>query len=191
MQLKFPDPALSGGGVALRELAGDDIGWITQACSDPELSRYIPGIPHPYSVADALAFAQHAARCWADGSSAIFVIARAAGGDGRGMLEVQLHAEDQALASIGYWLRREARGRGAATIAVGLASRWAFAELGIERLQLTTAPDNAASQRVAGRAGFTREGVLRASMPTRQGRRDSVMFSLLPGDLDRAGRSPG
>lgn len=191
MQLKFPDPPLAGGGIMLRKLADDDIGWITQACADPGLSRYIPGMPYPYSVADALAFAKHTAQCWADGSSAIFVIARASDGDGRGMLEVHLHAEDASLASIGYWLRREARGQGAATIAVGLASRWAFAELGIERLQLTTAPENAASQRVAGRAGFTREGVLRAAMPTRQGRRDSVMFSLLPGDLDQVGASAG
>lgn len=191
MQLYFPDPPLSADGIALRKLAADDIGWITQACSDPELSRCIPGMPYPYSVTDALAFAEHVARSWADGSSAIFVIARAAGGDGCGMLEVHLHAGEPALASIGYWLRRGARGQGAATIAVGLASRWAFAELGIERLQLTTAPGNTASQRVAGRAGFTREGVLRAAMPTPQGRRDSVMFSLLPGDLDQAAASAG
>jgi RimJ/RimL family protein N-acetyltransferase len=33
---------------------------------------------------------------------------------------------------------------------------------------------------VAERAGFTREGMLRAWLPTANGRRDSVMFSLLP-----------
>jgi hypothetical protein len=42
--------------------------------------------------------------------------------------------------------------------------------------------DARASQRVAERAGFTREGLLRAWMPTAEGRRDSVMFSLLPDD---------
>ncbi len=42
------------------------------------------------------------------------------------------------------------------------------------------APENPASQRVAERAGFTREGLLRAWLPTAEGRRDSVLFSLLP-----------
>lgn len=191
MQLKFPDPPLRRGGIALRMLADDDIGWIVETCTDPEMSHFIPDLPYPYSAADALAFAEHTARCWADGSSAVFVIAQAPDGDGLGMLEVHGSAEDPALASIGYWLRHGARGQGAATIAVGLASRWAFTDLGIERLELTTAPDNAASQAVAGRAGFTREGVLRAAMRTRHGRRDSVLFSLLPGDLNQGTVSPG
>jgi RimJ/RimL family protein N-acetyltransferase len=56
--------------------------------------------------------------------------------------------------------------------------------LGVQRLELTTAPENVASQRVAERAGFSREGVLRGLVATKEnGRRDSVMFSLLPADL--------
>jgi RimJ/RimL family protein N-acetyltransferase len=68
---------------------------------------------------------------------------------------------------------------------VQLVARWAFAERGVQRLELTTAPENVASQRVAERAGFTREGVLRALQATKSnGRRDTVMFSLLPSDLN-------
>jgi RimJ/RimL family protein N-acetyltransferase len=67
---------------------------------------------------------------------------------------------------------------------VRLLSRWALTELGVERLYLTTAPGNVASQRVAERAGFIREGLLRAYLPTPAGRRDSVMYSLLPADLE-------
>jgi RimJ/RimL family protein N-acetyltransferase len=191
MQLNFPDPPLSGDGIVLRALTDDDIGWIVQTCSNPELNRYIPDIPYPYSVADALGFAASASQGWEDGSTAIFVIARSSDGAGRGMLELHVSADDQAVAAVGYWLRREARGQGAATIAVRLVSRWAFARLGIERLELTTAPDNAPSQRVAGRAGFTREGLRRAALRTPHGRRDSVMFSLLPGDLSQAPSSAG
>ena len=72
--------------------------------------------------------------------------------------------------------------RAAATIAVRLVSRWAFTVVGVDRLSLQTAPENVASQRVAERAGFTREGLLRAWMPTPDGRRHSVMFSLLATD---------
>jgi len=51
-------------------------------------------------------------------------------------------------------------------MAVRLVAGWAFGALGIERLNLLTMPGNAPSQRVAERAGFSREGLLRAWVPT-------------------------
>jgi hypothetical protein len=61
---------------------------------------------------------------------------------------------------------------------VSLADR-----LAVHRLELTCAPDNVASRRVAERCGFTCEGVLRAHVPFRGRRRDTAMYSLLPGAL--------
>jgi [ribosomal protein S5]-alanine N-acetyltransferase len=180
--LAFPDPALAAGGIVLRGLEPGDVPWITAACSDRELSRYIPAIPYPYAEADARAFIERVARAWDEGSAATFVISQAPDGAGLGTIGLHLAAGDTGLAEVGYWLARDARGHGAATIAVQLVSRWAFRELGIERLSLQTAPGNMASQRVAERAGFTREGLLRAWMPTLDGRRHSVMFSLLATD---------
>jgi RimJ/RimL family protein N-acetyltransferase len=70
------------------------------------------------------------------------------------------------------------------TRALRVLSRFALAELKLERLELITDPDNHASQRVAGKVGFRREGVLRSHLLHPDGRRrDSVMFSLLPGEL--------
>jgi len=180
--LAFPDPALAADGIVLRLLEPGDVPWITAACSDRELSRYIPAIPYPYAEADARAFIERAARAWAEGSAATFVISDAPEGTGAGTIGLHLAAGDAGLAEVGYWLTREARGRGAATIAVRLVSRWAFTAAGVDRLSLQTAPENLASQRVAERAGFTREGLLRAWMPTPGGRRHSVMFSLLATD---------
>ena len=86
---------------------------------------------------------------------------------------------------IGYWMAPQARGRGRTTAALRALSRWAIEELGLGRVELATDLDNIASQRVAEKAGFQREGVLRAMLPTRDGpRRDGVMFSLRPGELD-------
>ena len=85
---------------------------------------------------------------------------------------------------IGYWTAPAERGRGVTARALRLACRWSFAHLELGRLELVTDPDNVASQRVAEKAGFTREGVLRAHVLHPDGRRrDSVMFSLLPGEL--------
>ena len=55
--------------------------------------------------------------------------------------------------------------------------------LRVARLELICGPDNLASQRVAERCGFTREGVLRSHVPFKGARRDSVVIRLLPGEL--------
>ena len=90
---------------------------------------------------------------------------------------------DDGKAEIGYWIAREARRRAVGARATRLLARWALTDLGLERLELLANPENEASQRLAKRAGFTREGVLR-SYRRRHGRReDLVMFSLLAEDL--------
>lgn len=186
VRIAVPDPPLSGDGITLRLLTPDDVGWVTDTCADEELSRYIPSIPHPYTTADAEVFARQAARGWETGGSASFVIA-SADQAGLGMIGLSFEPDDPGMAEVGYWLRREARGAGAATAAVILIAGWAFADLGIERLSLTTMPENRASQAVARRVGFVREGRLRAWLPGPEGRRDSLMFSLLPSDRVGAG----
>ena len=68
------------------------------------------------------------------------------------------------------------------TRSLELVSEWAFTGLGIERLQLTTHLDNPASQRVAAKCGFVREGLLRRYGVQRGQRVDLVMFARLPDD---------
>jgi RimJ/RimL family protein N-acetyltransferase len=96
---------------------------------------------------------------------------------------VNLRFGDHDIAEISYFLRASARGRGLATRAVRLVAGWAFDELAVERIELRVHPENDASRRVAERAGFTREGVERASRAWPDGTRvDSIVYSLLPGD---------
>ena len=78
---------------------------------------------------------------------------------------------------------REARGRGVATRALGLVARWALVEKGLGRFQLRADVANEASQRVAEKAGFVREGVLRSSLVHKGERRDVIMYSLVREDL--------
>ena len=94
-----------------------------------------------------------------------------------------MRPEAYSRAIVEYWLVAEGRGGGRATRAVRLASVWALGEGGIARLQLWTEPENLASQAVAARSGYRREGVLRKYDEIGGRRVDSVMFSLLPEDL--------
>ena len=66
-----------------------------------------------------------------------------------------------------------------------LLVRWVVENTGARRLQLHADVENIASQRVAEKAGFTREGVLRSQRYNeRLGKRvDFVMWSLLREEL--------
>jgi RimJ/RimL family protein N-acetyltransferase len=163
--------------LVLRPWTEDDVLALVAGCNDPEIAYWIPTIPHPYSVDDARAFVRGEVRDDHD-ALAIELAGDVVGGIGLG---VNAH---QYRGPIGYWMAATARGRGVCTRALRLLSRHALDDLGLQRLQLVADPDNVASQRVAEKAGFRREGVLRAHLRHPDGRiRDSVMFSLLPGDL--------
>jgi RimJ/RimL family protein N-acetyltransferase len=183
-----PDPPLSDGVVTLRPWASEDVDALV-ACLDGEheIVRWLDAIPQPYREAEANSWIEQASAGWRDETSAQFAVTDATSGELVGSVGVGWVGErEERVGEVGYWTRRDQRGRGLATRAVGLVSRWAVRELGCERLQLRADTDNVPSQRVAEKAGFTREGVLRSvHFNPRLGRRvDFVMFSLLPGELD-------
>jgi RimJ/RimL family protein N-acetyltransferase len=62
---------------------------------------------------------------------------------------------------IGYMVAPAARGRGTSARAIELLTRWGFDALGLERLELRIDVANTASERIATRAGYRRDGVLR------------------------------
>jgi RimJ/RimL family protein N-acetyltransferase len=118
---------------------------------------------------------------WRRGTMAHFAIYSTSPRRLLGSISLRLYRHE--IAEVGYDLFPHGRGRGVATRAVRLVGRWAFEELGVARLELRAHPDNVASQRVAERAGFTREGVERSSRRLYDRRHDCVLFSLLPADL--------
>jgi RimJ/RimL family protein N-acetyltransferase len=83
--------------------------------------------------------------------------------------------------NLGYWVRTSATGRGVATEAVRQATRFAFAEADLVRLEIVCAVGNTRSQRVAEQAGAMREGVLKNRLILRGQPVDAVMYALLPG----------
>ena len=64
-----------------------------------------------------------------------------------------------------------------------MLAEWSLDTLGLGRLQVLVAVENSAALRLAERAGFRREGLLRAYWEYDGERLDTVVFSLLPTDL--------
>ena len=151
--------------------------------TDPLVQRFSWTQARPYTVEDARAYLERIEAGRRAGRELEFAVTEP--GDEEAVLGcVSIFDLDavNAAAATGYWLAARGRGRGAATHAVRLLTRWAFATLGLQRIQLTCGPDNAASQAVAERCGFTREGVLRSHMAFKGGRRDTVVYGLLAGE---------
>lgn len=60
---------------------------------------------------------------------------------------------------VGYLVRTDEWGKGTATEALRLISNWLVEEARVESVLLFTHPDNVASQRVAEKAGFVKDGI--------------------------------
>ena len=161
----------------LRPWREADAPAIVAACQDPEIQRWIPVIPRPYTLADAHAFIAD------DLGLGPHQFAIDEGGRMVGSIGMRVN-EPNRTGHIGYWCAPAARGHGVVTRALRRLCRFGVDELHLARLELITDPDNVASQRVAEKVGFRREGVLRSHLRHPDGRqRDSVMFSLLPGEV--------
>ena len=163
---------------------------MAEAFADPAIRRYNGVLDRrgrpapPLSILDAEAAIDAFALNWQafagtqTPSGVAFAITDATSGDLVGCCGVD-DWSDADVAQFGYWIAAGARGRGYATRAAILMTRWLF-ELGAARVIVTVVAENEASAAVARRAGFAHEGTMR-SHGVWQGRRcDVKWFAALP-----------
>src|SRR4051794_10106292 len=98
---------------------------------------------------------------WSEGTHATWVIADDEDRFVGNFSVVNIDRDDQLCARVSYRTAPWARKRGVASHALVAVTRWAFDDLGLERLELPHAIANPASCRVARRAGYQLEGVQR------------------------------
>ncbi|MBO0870237.1 MAG: GNAT family N-acetyltransferase, partial [Micromonosporaceae bacterium] len=179
----LPDLAggtLGDGTVLLRPLWTEDAQDVYRLRNLPEwVASSVP--PEPPSPDAVLRRCAEAPSRWLAGERAEVSIRDAATGEFAGTIGLFYQEPDTGQAMIGYGLLPQWRGKGYATRAVRLVADWAFRHTGIARLVAGTSPENVASQRVLERAGFLREGYLRARLPGADGARtDDLLYALLP-----------
>jgi RimJ/RimL family protein N-acetyltransferase len=104
-------------------------------------------------------------------------------GDGTRLGRVGLGLDRLGGAQIGYWMDPAARGRGVATEAVRALCGWAFDVLGLGLIEWRAEVGNVASRRVAEKAGFRFEAVLRQRLVHRGQRVDAWIGSLLRAEM--------
>ncbi len=139
---------------------------------------WMPWLHDGYTLEQAVAWAERQQQAFEERTEFDFMIL---GHDERFLGGAGLNNIDplNPRANLGYWVRAGATGRGVATAATMLLVEWAFANTPLVRLEVVVSVENAASLRVAEKAGAIREGVLRSRLLLHGRMHDAVMLAFV------------
>lgn len=176
---------LMGESLVLRPFRLQDAAEICHAVrqSLTELGQWLSWCHADYSLDDTLDFLRARPEAFRRDGEYSFAILSRTSGEFLGATGINQIDEAVRRANLGYWLRTSATGKGVATVATRLLARWAFETLELQRIEIVAAVGNQASQRVAERAGATREGVARNRLRVHGVPHDAVLYSLIPADF--------
>lgn len=177
---KFENCNLVSNLVAIRPLAQTDQEAILIAGNDDEMQKWFP-LPFPYTFTNAKSFFDLADQRKMDGSGLIRAIEYV--GKFAGVVDIKKADWRAQCCEIGYWSSPWVRGKGVTSAALLMVSQWIFRVVGFQRIEVRVAPENLASQRVAEKAGYVREGIARNAGFTNNGRVDLIIYSRIPSDL--------
>ncbi len=165
---------LTDGVVRLRPWIPEDLDAVEAMASDPESLRRTR-VPEPYSRDSSRAFLALTTTELVYGREAGYALCEGQGPP-LGSLGVRATPVD-ARCELGYLLGPAGRGRGLMTRGVTLLTAWLLGPGGFARVGIHVSTDNPASARVAERAGFEREGILRSYHELKGVRQDLFSFS--------------
>lgn len=170
--------SLADGDIRLEPLTAEHAETMDAVARDHDVARFTR-VPEPVPEGFGERWVERYTRGRDEGTSAGFAIVDSESGGVLGFVGlVKLDLETQE-AEAGYIVASQARGRGIATRALCLLTAWAFEELPLERIELLIDVENPASEVVAKRCGYTREGVLRWTYLKPGLRSDTIVYSML------------
>jgi RimJ/RimL family protein N-acetyltransferase len=176
--------------VRLRPLEVSDFDALKQIAFDADIWRYLTTPPPQDNMALAAYLAQ-ALKDRAAGRRYPFAIIDLETGRLAGSTSYCSFALQDHRLEIGHtWLGKDFQRNGVNRAAKHLLLKYAFGELGCERVELKTDARNHQSQEAMRRMGAVQEGTLRSHMIAQDGhRRDSVYFSILRPEWDKLRQS--
>lgn len=176
---------ITDGVIVLRPFHLDDAAQLYEAVHEslPELKPWMSWAHDGYALHDSREFIQITRARWDERTLFAFAMIDAIDGSVLGGCSLSHMHPVYHLCNLGYWVRTSRRGQGIAGRATMLASRYAFEQVGLIRVEIVVAVENKASMRVAEKVGAHYEGVLRNRMVVGRDIYDAHMYSLTPHDF--------
>jgi RimJ/RimL family protein N-acetyltransferase len=183
-----PQPVIRANGLVLRPWQRSDRPVVVSAYADPAIRQW-----HCRSMSDdeAERWIAHWPGRWRDETGAGWAVLDP-GPIEVGQVDVGLSVSGQfslrridlavGLAEVSYWVLPGARRRGVASRALSAVTAWSFGTLGLHRVEVAHSTANAASCRVAERAGFPAEGTKRGEALHADGWHDMHLHARLASD---------
>ena len=151
--IPLPEPALEDERIRLGRFEDGDVPLLAEICTDPAIAHFT-FIPAPYELCHALDFVSRQDERRETWEAIDLAIRDRASGELLGSTGLRVFDTIRGSCEIGYWTAPAARGAGIAPRAIRLFSEWALEALPVDIVELTADEPNAASRRVAVKAGF-------------------------------------
>lgn len=181
-------PVLDTPRLRLRPIDLSDASEIQKAAGNREIADTMISIPHPYPAGEAERYcrrqqSEREAEC-----SAAFTIELRPTKRFCGLVEVRRIDREHSLGELSFWLAADAWGQGYMSEAVQTVVRYAFENLGLNRLYAYHMLRNPASGRVLEKNGFKQEGLLRQRVRKWGRFEDVLLWAILRQEWQDAGK---
>lgn len=156
-------PLLYHGDITLRPTEERDIVPIFNACQDPLIPHFTT-VPSPYLRSHAEDFIRDIApRSFVEKTELLFAIVRGKAEEEQFCGLISFHTTNLANHSteVGYWMAKEARGKGIAKTALTLLTQYGIETMGFRRIEAMVDVENVASKALLQSAGYQLEGIVR------------------------------
>ena len=146
------------------------------------LERWLPWVPFNNAPEASVRYAEACVSDWDGGRAVRFAIRDRQSRELLGVVGLDSCVHLHRSCELGYWLKREATGRGIMTEAARACVDFAFARMAVHRIRCAAATDNSASLRVIARLGFRFEGIARQAELVGSRWLDHAIFARLSSD---------
>jgi [ribosomal protein S5]-alanine N-acetyltransferase len=188
--MQFPaNPTIETSRLTIRLVTAADLPELLEFNSDDAVTRYLP-YENWKGMADAQEWLGRAETRLAAGEALQFVAELRETGNVIGSCLLFHFEKASNRAEVGYLLGRKYWGAGYMAEAMQALVGFAFAEMGLRRLEAEIDPRNTASAKLLGRLGFAREGMLRQRWDLKGEVTDSGLYGLLRADWIRLTPQP-
>ncbi len=188
----MPRPQLETNRLILQRFTRRDAATLDDAIriSLADLNQWLPWARLDYTVSDTSAFIRESIQAWKEERAWDYSIrVREEPKRHLGNISFWTVSKLGKIAEVGYWVRSDETNKGVCTEAVGRILDEIFDSLSYHKVVLRIAIGNDASDRVAEKLGFTREGILREELLIRGNWVDHSLWSLLDREYRAARRS--